>query len=126
MLDGEDKKYSITDAFVNLTYEDEAILQKVENTAYYKNISEYFEKHKIDCNVSPLYLFTLGYWADTHAYSIKEVVNEFVNNRNQWDQRYDNYKYHMLFKVSRGRGSGIKKYYAGWNTLLKMANGNIR
>lgn len=126
LLDGEDKKYSITDAFVNLTYEDEAILQKVENTAYYKNISEYFEKHKIDCNVSPLYLFTLGYWADTHAYSIKEVVNEFVNNRNQWDQRYDNYKYHMLFKVSRGRGSGIKKYYAGWNTLLKMANGNIR
>ena len=74
LLDGEDKKYSITDAFVNLTYEDEAILQKVENTAYYKNISEYFEKHKIDCNVSPLYLFTLGYWADTHAYSIKEVV----------------------------------------------------
>ena len=32
----------------------------------------------------------------------------------------------MLFKIRSGRGSGLKKYYAGWSTILKMANGNIR
>lgn len=126
LMDGEDKKYSITEAFENLSYEDEAILQKVENTDYFKEVLAYMQEKHIVNDVSPLYLFTLGYWADTHASDIKDVVNEFLTNRNSWDQRYDNYKYHMLFKVSRGRGSGIKKYYAGWNTLLKMANGNIR
>jgi hypothetical protein len=33
----------------------------------------------------------------------------------------------MLFKIRKGRGKGgIQKYYSGWSTYVKLAQGNIR
>jgi len=50
-----------------------------------------------------------------------------MNDKAAWKQRYDNYKYAMLFKIRTGRGAvGIRKYYCGWQTFTKLANGNIR
>ena len=44
-----------------------------------------------------------------------------------WNQRYENYKYEMLFKIHKGRGKvGIQKYYSGWNTYILLSRGNIR
>ena len=54
-------------------------------------------------------------------------MKDFELNRKNWNVRYDNYRYSLLFKIKRGRGSGeISKYYAGWNTFVKLSNGNIR
>lgn len=111
----------------SLPYEDEAILLDVEHKERYLKIKDYLNKEKIDLNISPLYLYTLGYWAETQNMSIEEVVKDYQGKTTIWDTRYDNYKYSLLFKIRKGRGQvGIQKYYAGWSTFLKLSNGNIR
>ena len=69
----------------------------------------------------------IAYWAEWHKMTLREAINNYSKNITQWNQRYDNYKYEMLFKIHKGRGKGgIQKYYAGWNTYIKLAQGNIR
>lgn len=126
LMEGENERYSINDAFAPLAYEDEALLLKVEETKQYKRITEFLLSNKKELNLSPLYLYTMARWADTHGMSMADVVLEYEKKTHSWNQRYENYKYSMLFKIRSGRGSGLKKYYAGWSTILKMANGNIR
>jgi len=68
----------------------------------------------------------IAYWADIHQDSLEKTICNFLDNQTEWDQRYDNYRYSMLFKVNKGKYTKISKYYAGWNTFIKLANGNIR
>lgn len=126
LMEGESENYKIEQAFAPLSYEEEAILLKVESHRHYLAVKEYLELKGKDLGLTPLYMFTLGYWAEKENRSIEDVVTEYEARSTFWNQRYDNYKYSMLFKIRSGRGSGLKKYYAGWNTILKMANGNIR
>ena len=126
LMEGENENYKIEQAFAPLSYEDEALLLKVESSKYYSVVNNYLRKSGKDLGISPLYMFTLGYWADKENRTIEDVITEYENQTALWNQRYDNYKYSMLFKIRSGRGSGLKKYYAGWSTILKMANGNIR
>ena len=126
LMEGERENYRIEQAFAPLSYEDEAILLKVESHKNYLAVKEYLEQQGKNLNLTPLYMFTLGYWAEKENRSIEDVVTEYETQTVFWNQRYDNYKYSMLFKIRSGRGSGLKKYYAGWSTILKMANGNIR
>lgn len=127
LKEGEKKIPEMTEMFPSLSYDDEAILLDVEKKERYKAVKEYLEKNKIELFLSPLYIYTLGYWAETQNMSIVDVVKDYQNNPSAWNTRYDNYKYSLLFKIRKGRGqSGIQKYYAGWNTYLKLSNGNIR
>ena len=58
---------------------------------------------------------------------LKDEIEDYLSNTKNWDTRYENYKYSLLFKIRTGRGrGGIQKYYAGWSTFVKLANGNIR
>jgi hypothetical protein len=57
--------------------------------------------------------------------SIEETILDYIKKTKEWNIRYENYKYEMLFKI-RKKKSGIVKYYSGWNTYTKLANGNIR
>lgn len=122
----DDGNYKIEQAFAPLSYEDEAIMLKVESSGPYCEVKNYLVHSGKQLSISPLYMFTLGYWANKEKKTIEEIINEYENQTNAWNQRYENYKYSMLFKIRSGRGSGLKKYYAGWSTILKMANGNIR
>jgi len=126
LMAGESESYSIDEAFKPLPYEEEAILLKVEETTQYQRIYEHLQNEGKDLELPPLYLYTMARWAESHNISIENVVHDYEMNTTAWNQRYDNYKYSMLFKIRSGRGSGLKKYYAGWSTILKMANGNIR
>ena len=126
LMEGERENYRIEQAFAPLSYEDEAILLKVESHKNYLAVKEYLEQQGKNLKLTPLYMFTLGYWAEKESRSIEDIVTEYETQTAFWNQRYDNYKYSMLFKIRSGRGSGLKKYYAGWSTILKMANGNIR
>lgn len=117
----------MTELFPFLSYDDEALLLDVEHKERYLIIKEYLDKEKIDLGITPLYIYTLGYWAETQNLTVEDVVKDFMDKKSIWDTRYDNYKYSLLFKIRKGRGQGgIQKYYAGWNTYLKLSNGNIR
>lgn len=127
LKEGDEIIPEMTDLFPSLSYDDEAILLDVERKDRCRLVKEYLDGNKIELNLTPLYMYMLGYWAETQCMTIEDVVKDYQNNTTTWHTRYDNYKYSILFKIRKGRGqSGIQKYYAGWNTYLKLSNGNIR
>jgi hypothetical protein len=127
LLEGETDDFKIEDALTNLTNEDEAIKLGVETHKYYKAVCEYEQINGVDLNVTPLYKFFLAYWADTHNEKLESAIEDYQAHHGAWDSRYDNYRYSLLFKIRTGRGmGGIQKFYSGWTTFVKLANGNIR
>ena len=120
-------EYCIERSLLGLTIEEEAIKLGVENHKYYSEVCDYEKQHGLKLEIPSLYKFFLAYWSDNHGESLESVINNYLNNIHNWDIRYGNYNYSLLFKIKTGRGSGgIQKYYAGWNTFVKLANGNIR
>ena len=120
-------QFSIEKSLPGMSIEEESEFLKVRSSDYCRAFEEYEHKSGKVLNIHPLYKFFLAYWADIHHDSLKETVRNYEHNTRSWNQRYDNYKYSLLFKIRRGRGQvGIQKYYAGWNTFVKLANGNIR
>ena len=112
LLEGESEDYKIEDALTNMTN---------------KAVCDYEQKNKINLNVTPLYKFYLAYWADTHNDLLESTIKDFLAHEAAWNARYDNYRYSLLFKIRSGRGmGGIQKFYSGWSTFVKLANGNIR
>lgn len=127
LFDGEDNNYAIDKALSNLTIEDEAIRLGVKQHEYYKEVCEFEDRQGIDLDISPLYKFFLKYWSITHNDTLEMTIADYFSNTIQWNTRYDNYSYSLLFRIRTGRGSGgIQKYYAGWDTFIKLANGCIR
>lgn len=122
----ESKLYEIENALESITIENEAILLGIDKTKYiqsYNLISEYENvKH-----LPKLYLYLIAYWAKVHNMTLIETIDNYIKNTSLWNQRYENYKYEMLFKIHKGRGKvGIQKYYSGWNTYILLSQGNIR
>ncbi len=127
LLEEDGVRFDIEEALGNLPYEDEAIRLGVEQTDLYNEIIEYEKNNGIDLMVTPLYKFFLSHWAVNHNIILDDEITDFLRNTKAWNTRYENYKYSLLFKIRTGRGSGgVQKYYAGWNTFVKLANGNIR
>lgn len=122
------REYKIEDALGNLTIEEEAKLLGVKKTTYWKRIDSLSDKEKKKVEDLPqLYLYFIAYWAQWHEMTLSKAINEYSLDKSKWNTRYENYKYDMLFKIQKGRGKGgIQKYYSGWKTYLKLANGNIR
>lgn len=119
--------FKIGDAIPGLTIEEESEKLKVTTTDYYIRLTEYEKEMGEVLDIPPLYKYFIAYWADIHNESLNEAIKNYKLFPLQWDIRYENYKYSLLFKLKRGRGaSGIQKYYAGWNTFVKLSNGNIR
>lgn len=127
LFEGDRVEFDIEHALGNLPYEDEAIKLGVEQSDLYNSVIEYEKKYDTVLEVSPLYKFFLAYWAAIHHSELEVEIEDYMNNVKAWNTRYENYKYSLLFKIRTGRGSsGIQKYYAGWSTFVKLANGNIR
>ena len=126
---GEDEvDFDIEQALGSLPYEEEAIKLGIEQTNLYKKFLDFEKVNKITIpDISPLYKFFIAYWAENHNSTLKDEIADYLSNTRTWNTRYENYKYSLLFKIRTGRGSGgIQKFYAGWNTFVKLANGNIR
>lgn len=127
LIDTGSTEFKIEQALTSLSYEEESLKLGVEQSDLYCKISDYIESKDININLSPLYLFFIASWAKNHHMTIESAISNYLSNTKQWDVRYENYKYGLLFKIRIGRGSsGIQKYYAGWDTFVKLANGNIR
>lgn len=72
-------------------------------------------------------LYFLKYWSDAEKGSVPDLATQWRSSPSAWETRLANYGYASLFWLSRGRkGARIRKYYAGWRTLLALASGNIR
>ena len=121
-------EFTIEESLVNLAYEDEAIKLKVKDTEFYKAYLKLPKSSRLIIEDLPdLYIYFIFYWASVHSVNCIDMIEDYLKNKRTWDIRYNSYKYEMLFKIRKGRGMvGIQKYYSGWNTYIKLANGNIR
>lgn len=127
LMDDNHSNYTIDRALTSLTMEEEAEKLHVEKSQYYKQFVEYENEHAERFDIHPLFKFTIAFWAHTHNETLDNEIEYYKNHPKEWATRYDNYKYSMLFKITKGRGGvNIPKYYAGWNTFVKLSNGNIR
>lgn len=119
-----EENFNIEDALPSLSIEEEAVLLGVENTELLKEALKNIPKRD---KLSPLYKYFIAHWADKNKRSIKDEYQLYKKDKESYDTRYNNYKYSLLFMIKRGRGSaGIQKFYAGWDTYIRISHGNIR
>lgn len=76
-------------------------------------------------SMSPLEAYFTHWWATSKHIPIVDVLAERASFGNTWKTRYENYKAAVLFTLKRGK-SGLRRYYCGWPTYVKLADGNIR
>lgn len=76
-------------------------------------------------SLPPLQLFLFEYWAKAQGSTLEAMVADYFANPRRWETRYVNYKYSMVFALHT-RGRRINKFYAGWDTFVQLAAGNIR
>lgn len=126
LMDDENNEYDIKTALASMSIEEESEKLNVTRSSYYKDFVEVENSLKKSIDIHPLYKFFIAYWAEIHNESINNMISDFLLKRNVWNHRYENYRYSLLFKLNRGKFVGIQKYYAGWKTFIKLANGNIR
>lgn len=126
LLDDNDDSYDIRKALKSMTIEEESEKLNVEKTDFYKSFVKIEKDSKRKIDIQPLYKFFIAYWASIHNDSLESEIDNYLLNPTSWNQRNENYKYSLLFKLNRGKFIAIPKYYAGWNTFIKLANGNIR
>ena len=75
--------------------------------------------------LSTLERYFLVLWARAQESSVAAEWQSFKQDERKWRERYDNYKHALLYTLRRGR-TGIRKYYAGWETLVQISGSNIR
>jgi hypothetical protein len=76
-------------------------------------------------SVSPLMTYFLEFRRTSERVPFHSVFRDYLANEREWNVNLGNYKHALLFTMKRGK-SGIRKYYAGWDTFVHMAAGNIR
>lgn len=93
----------------------ETILESLTNTDVYATLN----------SMSPLEAYFVDWWSQSTKTSINAILAERKSKAKQWKERFNNYKAAVLFTIKRGK-AGIRKYYSGWPTYVKLADGNIR
>lgn len=71
------------------------------------------------------YKYFIYYWSLKKDETVSNLLSEWLSDRSKWENRLNNHFYASLFGIREGK-IGIRKYYCGWDTLLALANGNIR
>jgi hypothetical protein len=121
---------SATSFLPELTFEEEAIALGCERISdqifdeLRKEDTALFEWAK---TVPKHQLYFIQYWSDSGNGTVIELAHDWMNRPSHWETRFANYSYASLFWLSRGRkGARIRKYYAGVETFVQLASGNIR
>jgi len=71
--------------------------------------------------------YFVKFFAEMDEVSLAEAARSLVADPTYYRNRVNNYGYASLFWLTRGRkGTRIRKYYAGSDTFLALASGNIR
>ena len=127
VLEG-DSRFDIEDFLTDLSNEEEARLLGVEQTEAVRTYNALPAELRDGIGDIPaLYKFSIVQWAEMQGVPVEEEAQKVIDVRKDWDVRYNNYKYQMLFRIKSGRGSGgVQKYYCGFETLVKLSANNIR
>jgi hypothetical protein len=75
--------------------------------------------------IPPLQTYLIYFWAKGGGRPLETEFQDFLDNREEWDTRYGNYKHALLYTIRRGK-PGVRKYYAGWDVFTQLAGNNIR
>lgn len=75
--------------------------------------------------MSNLEVYFADYWAKSQASGIQESLESRQRSPKNWEVRFKNYSYPLLFTLRTGR-VGVRKFYCGWRTYTLMAGNNIR
>ncbi len=70
--------------------------------------------------------FLIGYWARSTSVRELAVLREAVERPKAWANRVNNYGYAAMFTIRETTGPTVRKYFAGWSTMVLLADGNIR
>lgn len=126
--DSESKSVQgISDFFETISYEEEALRLGLEDNPGYKEFSKtqlYSQLRKQ--KHSELYCYFIHMKSLKQDVPYSKIIDEYTLNSKKAVTDYNNYKYDLLFKIRKGKPSDIKKYYAGWETMCALANGNLR
>jgi hypothetical protein len=76
-------------------------------------------------SLSPLSAYLVRYWAESKDLDLLTVLHDALSNTERWSTRLSNYQHAMLYTIRRGK-RGHRKYYSGWASFTKLADGNIR
>ena len=124
--ENSDFKYSIENSLSSISMEEEAIELGVESSDLLKEYEKISSlRQSVLEGISPLYKYFISYWAKYHNMTLDDAISNYEEKTKDWNTRYENYRYEILFKIRKNK-SGIMKYYSGWTTYTKLANGNIR
>ena len=127
LVDGDHQvAVEIQDLLPSISEEQEATLLGIEdyNQEALRELKEIGPSEIVE-RLIPMEICLLAYWAKGHSQSLSEVFEDFQQNPRAWRDRLNNYKHALLFTIRHGR-SGIRKYYAGWDTFIQLSGGNIR
>jgi hypothetical protein len=75
----------------------------------------------------PLAAYLIGYWSRTTGAHEIDLIADLKANPQTWTTRLGNYQHAMLFTLRSGqKGHRTHKHYAGWDTYVTLARGNLR
>ena len=127
LVDGNNNDVAqIRDLLPSISEEEEAKLLGIEDQS--REILQALRKiapTEVVESLSPMEIYLLAFWGNGHNQSLSEVFEDFQQNTETWRNRLNNYSHAILFTIRRRR-SGIRKYYAGWDTFIQLSGGNIR
>ena len=116
----------IRDLLPSISEEKEAILLGIED--HNRGIVDELRKFappQVVSTLKPMEIYLLEYWRKGHNQTLREVFDDYQDNTAAWRTRLSNYGHTLLFTLRRHR-RGIQKYYAGWDTFIRLSGGNIR
>ncbi|MEJ6551178.1 MULTISPECIES: hypothetical protein [Psychrobacter] len=123
----DDEKLNIVDILKPLSNLEEAELLLGSNNSvesdFNANLNDREIKSALDISLGHKYF--IHYWSKKKRESVSSLLDEWLTDKSKWENRLNNHFYASLFGIREGK-TGIRKYYCGWDTLLALANGNIR
>lgn len=76
-------------------------------------------------SLTPTELHLIRFWSESGHGTVVDLLRSRKQDPTSWRNRYNNYLFSSLFTIRR-RKRGIRKYYAGWDVMTQLSDGNIR
>ena len=127
LVEGSDQDVTkIEELLPPLSEEEEARLLRIEdhNSDTLRELQRIGPLKTVE-SLTQMQIYLLAYWARSKNQPLSEVFQNFQKDPSAWKTRLENYQHALLFTIRRGR-PGIRKYYAGWDTFIRLSGGNIR
>jgi hypothetical protein len=82
------------------------------------------QREKFD-KLTPLQQYFVAVWSRASTMPAYDAIEGLASRDRAWIRRYGNYSFALLFAIRAGK-PGRHKLYAGWHTICRLANTNVR